>query len=292
MRSKEASQQVRSAFGAFFRGKKDSVRPPLPPIFNNISINISHTFQTRMRVRLMKEIARQHKGSNPELDTFVTGFLPRPVLRIRPPVGRVESFTFVEAICRFSHYFSPDFLKAEATYAKTGMPLESLESCLIVLTPDLILPSILHTPAADRPRTRAAGSTQSDQPTQGTSGKRTHSEAFVEVAALKNKPKKNKGKGKGSGQSQTEKQAAPSTTVSTSNVPTANRYDALGTPISATLDRTFVATADSQSEEEETDDGRLESMIRRSPSTKTCWSNTLITYMPHSLFLLSVLIKI
>ena len=84
MGSVEASERIRSAYGAFWKKPRPGqAKAPIPAILSYISIGISHTFGTRMRVRIMKQMARRHQESNPELQVFVTSFLPRPTLKIK-----------------------------------------------------------------------------------------------------------------------------------------------------------------------------------------------------------------
>lgn len=148
MASVEASAKIRDAYGAFWRKPKPgSAKPPIPAILNNVSISISHTFATRVRVKLMKQMAKLHQAANPDLNVFVTSFLPRPNLRIRHSGNRVDSYTFVEAIKRFGHHLTRDFLISETKYAKSNVSIDHLVPYFLVLSPDLILPSQPATPA-------------------------------------------------------------------------------------------------------------------------------------------------
>ena len=67
MTSVEASEKIRSAYGMFWR-KPKSGKPqtPLPQLLTNVSITISLTFATRIRVKLMKQMAKLHQAANPE----------------------------------------------------------------------------------------------------------------------------------------------------------------------------------------------------------------------------------
>jgi len=244
MTSKEVSGIIRSAFGAFFRGRRGKPdQPVLPPVLNQISINISHTFATRVRVRILKQIAKLHQAANTDHSVFVTNYLPRPQLKIRGPVGRPEAYTYVEAVKRFGHILPRDFLTAETTYAQTGLPVESLQSIFIVLSSDLTVPSILQTPQQP-PAARG-----------GPSVKRTASVAFKEVTHPRANKKKGKGKGKGKAvPAKIIPKDVPATSTTATVVPgpppltTSNKFDALGTPIQ--LDRSYVNDESSSSESE------------------------------------------
>jgi len=223
MDSVTTSAEIREAFGAFFKGKKrGSAVPPLPKELTKISINNSHTFQTRVRVRIMKQLATCHQAVNTDLSCFVTSYHPRPLLKIRHPSGKVDAFSFVESIRRFSQYLTDDFRKAETTYAK-GVGLDKLIPTFLVLTPDLIQPSITHTPGSTTAVKRTAemmeGSTTTFVPAKKGKGKR-------------------KGKGKQSGASGvvTRSGDAPS-----GSVPTSNPFEVLASPAVA-LESSFTTS--------------------------------------------------
>jgi len=223
MDSVSTSAKIRQAFGAFFKGRKaGSAAPPLPKELTKISINISHTFTTRVRVRIMKQIAICHQAVNPDYNCFVTNFLPRPVLKIKPPAGKVDAYTFVEAVKRFSHHLTPEFLKAEATYAK-GVGIDKLLPTFLVLSPDLIQPALALTPAP-APAVKRTADQMEDPPAAGPT-------------------KKGKGKGRGKGATKSQK----TVTINTrSAVLSTNQFAALASPATptpaTTLETSFTAS--------------------------------------------------
>lgn len=223
MQSVSISAKARAAFGAFFKGRTPGTQAPaLPAALTKISINISHTFNTRVRVRLMKQMAVCHQATNTDYKCFVTNFLPRPQLIIRHPSGKRDAFLFVEAVKRFGHLLTPDFLKAETAYAK-GVGLDKLISTFIILTPDLIQPSITLTPAPPPAVKRTADQMTGTQHPAGPA-------------------KRGKGKGKRGGRGGLSTGHPTRSTVA-APLATANRYDALASPAEATANRSFTSAA-------------------------------------------------
>lgn len=249
MESVEASATVRSTFGAFFKGRKaGKAVTPLPAELTKISINNSHTFTTRVRVRIMKQLAICHQAANPDFACFVTSYLPRPALRIKPPGGKVDTYQFVEAVRRFSHYLTPDFLKTETTYAK-GVGLDKLISTFIVLNPDLILPPITLTPGPNPTSKRTADQMEDKQ----------SSTAPAKKGRGKGKAK-SKGPGKGQGKDRDQVKGkvsfsqGPSTrsgqaSVAGSSVTISNRFESLASP-APMLDTSFQGQTNVESEKQ------------------------------------------
>lgn len=152
----------------------------------------------------MKEMAKLHQASNPELGVFVTNYLPRPAFKVRHLGGRIESYSFVEAVRRFGHHLSRDFLVAETSYARTNIPLDHLIPYFLVLSPDLIVPAQPPSPSVAFTRSQAA---------------KRSAESTVTPTSKKSKGRgKGKAKGKGQGTAATEQ----TTTTSNQFQPLAN----------------------------------------------------------------------
>lgn len=218
MANVEASERIRNAYGSFWKKPAPGkARIPIPPILSNVSIAISHTFATRIRVKLMKEMAKHHQAANPEIGVFVTNFLPRPAFKIRHPGGRIDSYSFVDAIKRFGHHLSRDFLVAETAYAKTNIQLDHLIPYFLVLSPDLVLPSQPPTPLTTVTRSQAA--------------KRT---AESTVTPQSKKPKGGRGKSRNKGKGKATPAPGPST----------NQFAPLASPEAEATDRSFVSQTD------------------------------------------------
>lgn len=134
MSSVASSNRIRNAYGMFFR--RGSRGPP--PELAKISITNSLTYPSRVRVRVLKEIAKKHKAANPDLQVFVTNYLPRPALKLKEKKGPMLTFTYCEAVQKFSHHLGPEFLANTTKYANVFVPREELTAHFIVLTPDLL----------------------------------------------------------------------------------------------------------------------------------------------------------
>jgi len=97
--SVDASRQIRRKFGSFFAGGKD-VRPPS---FAGISIKNRVTPDTRIRISILKLMAKRYRDNNPGAKVQVIGYDPRPLIKITPPAGssdrRTKVFNYIEA-CR------------------------------------------------------------------------------------------------------------------------------------------------------------------------------------------------
>jgi len=132
--SKDLSKSIRAKYGTFWRKRN---RPTMPGALQGISISNSLTFSTRVRIAILKEIAKRHTESNPGLQCFVTNYLPRPTLKLKDK-GPVKTFGYVEAIKRFGHHLTPAFLTSQTRFAKTNVPVDELLPTFLVLTPDLL----------------------------------------------------------------------------------------------------------------------------------------------------------
>ena len=128
MASVEDSQRIRDAYGSFWRKPKaGKAAPAIPQLLADISISISQTFATRIRCKLMKQMAKLHQAANPELAVFVTSYLPRPQLKVRHPGGRVDSYTFVDG-CQCLHFFHPSNF---VLYTILNKVLKSVSVCFL-----------------------------------------------------------------------------------------------------------------------------------------------------------------
>jgi len=140
----------------------------MPAILTDISISNSLTFATRVRVQILKEISRRHGEANPGMSCFVTNYLPRPVLKIRDR-GPVKTFSYTEAVKRFSHHLTPTFLAAQSRYAKTNVPADQLQATFLVLSPDLVSHDAgLDSSMASNPDPQGGGPSSSTPVTAGT----------------------------------------------------------------------------------------------------------------------------
>jgi hypothetical protein len=135
MESKSESRAIRDGFGQFWRKKSGR---QLPSTLKGITIANSTTFSTRVRVRLMKEIARRHTIANPELTCFVTNYFPRPELKIRSRKSPMVTLTYTDAVQKMPHHLSNEFLIELYEYARSVLPDEEIVERFLVLSPDLL----------------------------------------------------------------------------------------------------------------------------------------------------------
>jgi hypothetical protein len=159
-----ASQEIRDAYGLFWR-KKSGKR--LPNDLKGISFSNSTTFSTRVRLRLLKELCRRHQAANPDLSCYVTSYMARPELRIRERRGMVTSLTYTKAIQQLSHHLTISFLQELYKYAKTNLPEKEIAERFLILTPDLLLGSA---PEAQPQPMVVDDPTSSQQPTPNQVG--------------------------------------------------------------------------------------------------------------------------
>lgn len=136
MTTASASQEIRDAFGLFWR-KKSGKR--LPPDLKGISFSNATSFPTRVRLRLLKDLCRRHQQANPNLSCYVTSYLAGPELKIRDRRGLVTSLTYTQAIQQLSQHLTLGFLQDLYQYAKTNLPEKEVLERFLILTPDLLL---------------------------------------------------------------------------------------------------------------------------------------------------------
>jgi hypothetical protein len=135
MSSVSESRAIRDGFGQFWR-KKSGKR--LPDELKGITIANATTFDTRVRVRMLKELCRRHSAANPDLHCFVTNYYARPELKIKERKGPISSFTYTNAVIRLSHHLTPELLSELTAYAQTAIPLDEINDRFMVLGPDLV----------------------------------------------------------------------------------------------------------------------------------------------------------
>ena len=149
---------IRSKFGRFFSGGKDN----RPPALGNISVQNSVTRGTRIRISILKLLAKRYESSNPEGKAQVIGYTSRPTLRITPPPSakdkRVRSFNYIEAIKKFPTNFTEEEIASITRRAYAAFP-NSLRSTFGVLSDDF--PGL-----GSRPRAKRAASPSSSASTE------------------------------------------------------------------------------------------------------------------------------
>lgn len=96
--SVDDSRLIRRKFGAFFHRGVDS----RPANLKHISIQNRVTAETKIRISILKLMAKRYRDSNAGSKVQVIGFEPRPLIKITPPAGsgRTRVYNYVEA-CKF-----------------------------------------------------------------------------------------------------------------------------------------------------------------------------------------------
>ena len=98
--SVEASKAIRDAFSGFFRGGANS--PTRPPGLKGIDIRNKVTFESRIRVAILKQLGLNYHASNPGSSWTVRSFESRPQIIIVPASNsadtRVRTWHYMDAI--------------------------------------------------------------------------------------------------------------------------------------------------------------------------------------------------
>jgi hypothetical protein len=100
MGSIDDSRSIRRKFGSFLREGKDG----RPATMKSFSVKNRVTPDTKIRISVLKLMAKRYRDSNPGSKVQVIGYDPRPVIKLTPPAGasdrRTKIFNYVEA-CKF-----------------------------------------------------------------------------------------------------------------------------------------------------------------------------------------------
>ena len=100
------SKDLRRKFGSFYLGGQDK----RPDGLKHVNIKSHLTPNTRIRISVLKLLAKRYKDSNPSARAQVISYDPRPMLKISPGPDstdrRVMMFNYVEAVKKFPTNFS------------------------------------------------------------------------------------------------------------------------------------------------------------------------------------------
>ena len=130
-----ASQRIRDLYSGFFRKEKPI---KLPIELRGVSVKNKVTLDTRVRIRIMQELAANYQAANPGSVATVRGFDPRPTMMITPARGssdRPRVFNFIDAATKLKAVFSDDSLAKIFQVIGTNHQGE-LQSVFIVLNDD------------------------------------------------------------------------------------------------------------------------------------------------------------
>ena len=128
---------IRKKFGSFFARGSDT----RPQELSQVSVQNAITKGTRVRISILKLIAKRYVESNPEGKANVVGYTSRPMLKVTPPpsgsdrVQRVRSYTYIEAIQKFPTNFAEADIGPITKRAFSSFP-HQLRSTFAVLSDD------------------------------------------------------------------------------------------------------------------------------------------------------------
>ena len=134
---KEDACAIRLKFGSFFARGKDS----RPSDLSRVSVQNSVTKGTRIRISILKLIAKRYSDSNPEGKAHVVGYTAQPLLKVIPPPGdndrvpQPRSYTYIEAVQKFPTCFPDADIGPITKRAYSSFPGQ-LRSTFIVLSDD------------------------------------------------------------------------------------------------------------------------------------------------------------
>jgi hypothetical protein len=135
----EDSRAIRKKFGSFFAGGKDG----RPDHLKAVSIKNRVTSDTRIRISILKLMAKRYKDSNPGSKVQVIGYDPRPLLKIIPPAGssdrRTKVFNYIDACKSLPSIFDPADLDPILRRINPSLRGE-VRSTFIVLSDDMLRP--------------------------------------------------------------------------------------------------------------------------------------------------------
>lgn len=126
------AQLIKSAFATLVKSAK-------PPAFiGQVSISYCHSLGTRVRLSLLRSIAKRKKEKDPNVICSVTSFTARPVLRVGSQGKGTRFLSYVEAVKGYGHLLTQSDLDRAASMCKSMKG--SLKARFLVLDDDRDLP--------------------------------------------------------------------------------------------------------------------------------------------------------
>ena len=126
------ASRVRSEFASL-------VKQSNPPSFiGKTSISFAHQIGTRVRISLMKSIAKRQKEHDPTAVCSVSAFTARPLLRVGGKNQGTRFLSYVDAVKGFKHLLKQEDLDRALSLC-TGLK-GHLKSRFLVLSDDRVLP--------------------------------------------------------------------------------------------------------------------------------------------------------
>ena len=106
MATVQESRVIRRKYGSFFFNLTDE----RPDEIKHFAIKNLLTPETKIRISILKLLAKRYRDSNPGAKVKVIGHQPRPLIKITPPPSaddrRVKTFNYIEAVTNLKCSFS------------------------------------------------------------------------------------------------------------------------------------------------------------------------------------------
>ena len=174
MRSQVDSKLIRDTFGSFFIGGEHR-----PAALKHISIRNRVTPGTLVRVAILRVYGERYLTSNPGAKVQVTGYEPRPLLKLTPPKSdtsdsRVQTYNFLQAVKALPSNFTESEL--EKILREVSPRLHGkLRSLFVVINDDMIKRSRVknksHHPSGEQSSANPESGTASGTPPAHSSGR-------------------------------------------------------------------------------------------------------------------------
>ena len=135
MKHVEDSRAIRTKAGSFFLSGRDERPENLKPYsFKNFV-----TPETRIRISILKLLAKKYRESNPGSKVSVIGYRPRPMIKITPAASakdrRIMTFNYVQAVRKLPCSFSPSDIDPIIRRVNVSL-LGRIRSIFIVISDD------------------------------------------------------------------------------------------------------------------------------------------------------------
>ena len=177
MKRVEDSKAIRTKFGSYFLSGRDERPDNLKPY----SIKNFVTPETRIRISILKLLAKRYRESNPGSKVKVIGYQPRPMIKIVPAASatdtRIMQFNYVEAVRKLPCTFSQADLDPIIRRINPNL-LGQIRSIFIVISDDQYKKRVFGS------RSRAPATEQATEPTGSADESESEASEVSEAAGV------------------------------------------------------------------------------------------------------------
>ena len=157
------SKAIRDKFGSYFIGNVDRRPENLKPY----SIKNRITAETKIRISILKLIAKRYRDSNPGSKVQVVGYEPRPLIKITPPASasnrRVQAYNYCEAVKTLPTNFSA--AEIGPIVRRINPKLQGqIKSLFIIISDDQVRPRDSKPPPSQTPASASNSATAPTPP--------------------------------------------------------------------------------------------------------------------------------